>query len=303
MNPFTHFLLLIRTLRFIWRHPLNASRRLSALKRWFFWQLGSRLVPGPVAVNFVNSARLLVKPGMTGATQNIYCGLQEFEEMAFLLHFLRKDDLFLDIGANIGSYTILAASSVGARTMAVEPIPITFSVLMENILLNGVSSIVDARNIGVADKRGMVNFTSSSDTANHVVEENPDEGSTIECKVDTVDMLVGNAVPKLIKIDVEGFEFHAIEGAHRTLQSPDLKAIIVELNGLGIKYGHSDIEVYQKIISYGFNPVRYLPFERKVLGINGKNTSSQNTVFVRAPEQVAAECAGSPAFTVLGRTL
>ena len=56
---------------------------------------------------------------MTGATQNIYCGLQEFEEMAFLLHFLRKDDLPLDIGANIGSYTILAASSVGARTMAI----------------------------------------------------------------------------------------------------------------------------------------------------------------------------------------
>ena len=138
MNPFTHFLSFIKTLRFIWRHPLNASRRLSALKRWFFWQLGSRLVPGPVAVNFVNGARLLVKPGMTGATQNIYCGLQEFEEMAFLLHFLRKDDLFLDIGANIGSYTILAASSVGARTMAVEPIPITFSVLIENILLNGV---------------------------------------------------------------------------------------------------------------------------------------------------------------------
>jgi len=156
--------------------------------------------------------------------------------------------------------------------------------------------------LGWRIKRGIVSFTSSADTGNHMVEENADENGTIECKVDIVDRLVGNAVPKLIKIDIEGFELYAIEGAHRTFQSPDLKAIIVELNGLGIKYGHSDIEVYQKIVSYGFNPVRYLPFERKVLGIRGENTSSQNTVFVRAPERVAAECAGSPAFTALGRT-
>ena len=45
---------------------------------------------------------------MTGATGNIYCGLYEFLDMAFLLHFLRNGDLFGDIGSNIGSYTVLA---------------------------------------------------------------------------------------------------------------------------------------------------------------------------------------------------
>ena len=46
---------------------------------------------------------------MTGATGNIYCGLHEFIELTFLLHLLRPNDLSLNIGANVGSYIILAA--------------------------------------------------------------------------------------------------------------------------------------------------------------------------------------------------
>ena len=45
--------------------------------------------------------------GMTGATGNVYCGLHEFEDMALVLHALRPRDLFVDVGANVGSYTVL----------------------------------------------------------------------------------------------------------------------------------------------------------------------------------------------------
>jgi hypothetical protein len=60
--------------------------------------------------------------GLTGATGNWYCGLDAFEDMAFLLHFMREEDLFVDVGANIGSYTILAGNEVGAETIEIEPI-------------------------------------------------------------------------------------------------------------------------------------------------------------------------------------
>lgn len=71
------------TLNFITYRPLSRNRKSNAIKRFVAWQVGSRLVPGPVAINFVNNARLLVSPGMTGATGNIYTGLHEFEDMAF----------------------------------------------------------------------------------------------------------------------------------------------------------------------------------------------------------------------------
>jgi len=48
----------------------------------------------------VNGSKFLVKTGETGLTGNIYTGLHEFPDMGFLLHFLRAEDLFVDIGAN-----------------------------------------------------------------------------------------------------------------------------------------------------------------------------------------------------------
>jgi Met-10+ like-protein len=73
---------------------------------------------------------------MHGATGNIYCGLHEFAEMAFTLHLLRPGDLFADIGANVGSYTVLAAGVCGARVVAVEPGPAAGAALAKNIALN-----------------------------------------------------------------------------------------------------------------------------------------------------------------------
>ena len=62
----------------------------------------------PVVVNYINDSRLLVQTGMTGATGNIYTGLHEFEDMGFALHFLQEGDYFIDLGVNVGSYTVLA---------------------------------------------------------------------------------------------------------------------------------------------------------------------------------------------------
>lgn len=88
---------ILNTLSFLLGHPLSQGRKLQTLRRYLVWQIGARLVPGPVACEFANGARLLVRPGMTGATGNVYVGLHEFEDMAFVLHFLRAGDLLEDI--------------------------------------------------------------------------------------------------------------------------------------------------------------------------------------------------------------
>jgi hypothetical protein len=105
--------------RLIFEHPLNRGRPISTAARVIAWQVRSRLRK-VVPVDFANGAQLLVTRRMYGATGNVYCGLHEFEEMAFLLHFLRPGDTFADVGANIGSFSVLAGS-VGARAVAFEP--------------------------------------------------------------------------------------------------------------------------------------------------------------------------------------
>ena len=173
---------LLKSQRFVLGHPLNRGRSAAAFLRWLRWQLGSRLLPGPVLVPFVNDIGLLIRPGMTGATGNLYCGLHEFEDMALVLHALRPGDRFVDIGANVGSYSMLAAAT-GAEVMAFEPIPATCRWLQRNVAVNALDESVHVLNQGVGRAKGVLRFTAGLDTVNHVVAENESAAGALEVPV------------------------------------------------------------------------------------------------------------------------
>ena len=99
---------------FISRHSLTRGHQLAAWLRFIRWQIGSRLLKHPLIIPWVGQTKLIIERGMVGATGNLYCGLHEIEDMEFVLHFLRSDDIFLDIGANVGTYTVLAAGVAGS---------------------------------------------------------------------------------------------------------------------------------------------------------------------------------------------
>ena len=224
---------LVNVARFLLRHPLSKGHQVENLLRFVRWQIGSRLVPGPVVVDFVNGARLLVKPGLTGATGNVYVGLHEFEDMAFVLHMLRPGDLFVDIGANIGSYTTLASAAVGAQSIAFEPIAAAYEWLRRNVDLNRMGALVDPRQQAVGAEAGTLRMTVGQDAVNHVVLEPNGGESSCDVPVVTLDGALAGKEPSLIKIDVEGFETAVVSGGPATLARPTLRAVLMELNGSG----------------------------------------------------------------------
>lgn len=294
---------IINTLNFITRHPLNERRKIKAVRRWFSWQIGSRLVPGPVAVNFVNDTMLLVSPGMTGATGNIYTGLHEFQDMAFVLHLLRQGDIFVDVGANVGAYTVLAGA-LDARCISIEPIKRAFDHLILNIRLNGISNIVDARNIGVGSHQGILKFTKELDTVNHVAVGSEANGSALsEVEVDTLDNVIAESQPVLIKIDVEGYETEVVAGAEQVLSKGSLLAVIMELNGSGRRYNHDERELYKRMIDYGFTPCSYIPSGRSLEVLNGEYEPAGNTLFVKDLKAVKQRLETAPPFTVGGKSI
>ena len=241
------------------------------------WQVSSRLLAGPIALPFVEGSHLFARRGMTGATGNWYCGLHEVGEMGFVLHFLRSQDLFLDVGANIGSYTVLAAGGVGARVIAVEPIPSTFANLQANILLNGLADHVEPHCVGLSGERSALRFSADRDTVNHVMADG-ESGEAINVPVLTMDELLAGRVPAVVKIDVEGHERSVLEGARKTLANPGVAAVVMEINGSGTRYGVSDDELLTLMSGYGFSPCSYDPFARC---LRDWNPSSANAVFVR----------------------
>ncbi|MFZ1529082.1 MAG: FkbM family methyltransferase [Ferruginibacter sp.] len=262
------------------RHPLAGKHRLKSYYLFVRWQFLSFFNKGERKVRFTGKTWLMAKKGLAGATGNIYMGLHEFNDMGFLLHLLRPNDIFADVGANIGSYTVLASAHAGAVSYAFEPVPGTFSWLKRNVDANGMAPLVNLYNAGVGAASGKLFFTSEHDTVNHVQMGDTKDHTAVEAEIVTLnDVFAGKQVPLLLKIDVEGFETEVLKGADIILSNKMLRAIIIELNGLSASYGFSDQAIHALLLVYGFKPYEYDPFSRSFNELKG--FGSFNTIYIR----------------------
>ncbi len=264
--------------------------------KFFKWQLNSKVFPYPIIFPFAAKSKMVAWKGLTGATGNLYCGLHEFEDMAFVLHFLRETDLLIDIGANVGSYTLLGSSEIGAKSISIEPIPETFKVLKLNVQLNNISDKVEIMNIGMGSEKGILKFTKSKDTTNHVATTN--DTNTIEVIIEKFDDIIQIDRPTLVKIDVEGFENEVIKGMTGAITNEHLKVIIIELNGSGKRYGFSDDEIHKYLLSKEFKPFKYEPFNRQIVPV--EHYGNVNTLYIKDLEFVFERISASEKIKIHG---
>jgi FkbM family methyltransferase len=275
------------TLLFVTGHPLTRRRPTAAVIRFLAWQLKSR-TRREVEFNWLGGAKLLVRRGMTGATGNIYCGLHEFVEMSFLLHILRPGDVFLDVGANIGSYTVLASKVCAARSIAFEPDPGAAAHLRRNVALNGLEDLVTVHQVALGQEPGEVRFSVGLDTMNHA---NPAEGTPVQLvPVQRLDDVEGVEQAVLIKLDVEGFEDKALAGAERVLASPSLLAVQSETRGPVIE---------GLLARFGFSRIHYDPMSRR-LSDQSMGYMASNAIFVRDRQEVERLLAEAPRRRIIG---
>lgn len=291
----------VRTLNSVRQHRLSEGREIRSMWEFVVAQLAARCVPGEVCVELANGTRLLVPPGMKGAAHFIFPGMNEFDEMAFVLHYLRPDDLFADIGANIGAYTVLAAGGVGARGIAFEPSASTFAALARNIALNGLGEKVRLRNVALGGKVGHLEFTRGLGTENYVVAgDSGYEGTTERIELSTMDIELSGVSPRLIKIDVEGFETEVFSAADRVLGDSAISAIIVERNGSGNRYGYDEPALHARIRRAGFRPCRYQSNGRILESV--PDEFEGNVVYLRDPDEARERVKNAPSFKAKGRS-
>jgi FkbM family methyltransferase len=256
----------LNILRFIASHPLTRNRKAAAVGRLIKYQIATRTRKDSV-FEWIDGAKLVVARGMTGASGNIYCGLHEFADMGFFLHFLRSRDLFLDIGANIGSYTILASKLCSASTIAFEPDPDTAARLACNVKVNEIGGRVMVEQIALAERSGTVSFSVGLDSVNHIT----DDGAGRQVTCETLDSYLAGQIPIAIKMDVEGAESRVLAGASRTLASPALQAIETEDAGPA---------VVATLEGHGFSRAYYDPFKR-VLSHEHNGYRASNALFLK----------------------
>jgi FkbM family methyltransferase len=135
--------------------------------------------------------------------------------VAMVKRYVRPGAVFLDLGAHVGYYSLIAAKLVGAggKVIAVEPDPKNYARLCRNIELNGFSQIA-AINKGISDSRDVLRLyrDTTGNSGAHAFVTGGTPIDTVDVEVDTIDNIVqdmGLNRVDFVKVDIQGFEFRA----------------------------------------------------------------------------------------------
>jgi FkbM family methyltransferase len=186
--------------------------------------------------------------------------IYEKNTVRHILKFLKPTDLFVDIGANIGAYSIIMATRLPqGRVISFEPNKRAASFLEQNIELNGLQNMT-IEPFGLSDKKEtaiMYSYTAGMTTASF--NKGFDSPLKEEIPLITLDEYCDqNRIKEIdiMKIDVEGHEPKVLEGAKDVIRRSKRLKLIMEIDQNTDKFG-GRLELFNSVISLGFKA--YLP--------------------------------------------
>ncbi len=281
-------------------HPLNKDEKVKTIFKIISFFLKKKINPQrEIIVSWVDNSKFIYSKKDPQLKWNIYHGLTDFEEMMFLLHVLRSNNTFIDVGANIGIYTILASKVVGSKSIAFEPHPFTFKKLIKNINLNSIEGSVKTICKGIGSeigKKKFSNFVDDKGPLNKISTSLKNEND-INIDITTLDTEININSEYLLKIDVEGYEYDVLRGGKKILQSEKLIGIIIETNSMVEKYGYKNIEIANLINSFGLFPIEYDPIKKEIKEIE-RLKFNKNTIFIRNLKKIKSLIKDSKKFEI-----
>lgn len=252
------FALFARCMRFFYSLGLErAVRRIPvavSLGRFAY----HRLKPAGTVMVAVEGQKMFIDTRDSGVGFRLL-SLQAYEPKLTELfkQVVMPGDVVVDIGANIGYFTLLASRLVGeqGRVYAFEPAPENFALLSKSLTANG-SRNVRAFQKAVSNNRGSAKLLLGEENwGSHRIVESAAEGQLVEVEITSLDEFFGNGHQKLdvVKMDAEGSEARILQGASRVLKTnPDL-VLFLELNPKLLKAaGHCPNDHLRMLIDQGF---------------------------------------------------
>ena len=212
----------------------------------------------------ISRSRIVAAHRGCGVSALIYSQrLYNYNNMRLLQMLLRDGGSFLDIGANIGSFTLIASEQEKARTYAFEPHPETFRLLQRNVELNRRNN-VSLFNIALGRAEGEVFLSDDAGSAtNHIEPILSERTVAVRCmRIDTV-CSEQTIHPQYVKIDVEGFEYDVLAGFGAYIEAIDF--LMIEMNGLSDQRSHGQREIHELLASNRINGPWQCDFDRKTL--------------------------------------
>ena len=211
----------VSVLKFVWTNPGNRGARIRKLAGAFLWQLQKRLVRRPREMTLANGVRFVAHPDCVISSSLHYSDWPEHAELQFCRRNLRPGQRVIDVGANVGHFSLLLADVAGPENLfCFEPMRTAWDRLVANFRINEWSTS-HLGNVAVGRSCGTVNFPNPDrpDTTTSI--SGPGSiGSTVPVSMINLDSTVSQHPPGavgLLKIDVEGYEREVFLGAAQFL--------------------------------------------------------------------------------------
>lgn len=200
---------------------LNNSHinKTSALLKYACWQIRILGDCFPYVQSFSKSRITARRDCGVCALVNCH-DLYDYNNMNLVKYLLREGGVFFDIGANIGTYTIIAAEQTAAKVFSFEPHPITFEYLKSNVALNNLSN-VSLNQFAFTHYNGNIGFTDTPGGQENCICDLQYSLVVNCCRAE--DFCESNGVlPNIVKIDVEGSENLVLRGFGKVINDVDL---------------------------------------------------------------------------------
>lgn len=242
---------------FVFTHPLNKGKLFQTFLRVVWWKFNQLWIQQTTIVPFVDGIVCICKPNSSYGSLIVYTTWPEYEEMQFVQKTLQPNAIFVDIGAGIGDYSLLAASKIKTgKIIAFEPNKQVFKDMQDNIALNNLHSIISALPYAVSNISGEVAFDASevSELGHISVTKKPSKRveRVKALKLDSFLKKLNIVTVDFLKVDVEGAESFVFEGAHSLLKRKAIKTILFELNPNSMRYNRQREQTLTLLAGYGY---------------------------------------------------
>lgn len=271
----------------IFKHPNIEGKYLSFFLNAFWWKFNQVFIKKPVLLNITKSIICICDPDSSYSGLVFLTGLPEFYAMKFMLEHLGQNSIFIDVGANIGVYSLLAADRIRkGKIYSFEVDKHALSSFYKNIALNGLSNIVRVEEKLVSNKNGNEYYVEEKQgETNHiqrVLENHPGR----KVKSISLDRYLDNIhIDKvdIIKIDVEGAEFKVLKGLKNYLKRNKIKIIILEINKKIVEYGSNPYQVISFLKNFGYHGFMFSKRGKLIEIVNNEKVfkDTENFIFLR----------------------
>lgn len=213
----------------------------------------------PFVAKMSNGSTIHLATGDWLISDNIaQTGLWEPHITAFLNELLKPGDLFVDVGANLGYFTLLAANAVGpeGHVIAFEPVPRNVQLLLASIVTNGYRNI-DVWPVALGLDRDIVAFAVDDTHTNALISSAPTDTWGVALAGDVLLANVPLHRASVVKIDVEGYEHPALAGMHRFLVTHK-PTVVLEFHPGFIEHQGQDVDAELAFLFEHFKAIEVL---------------------------------------------